>query len=572
MPSFRKTQALKARFGPDLREIGPLRERFVRFLESLRLQNQEIEGWKLIFTELLANAINHGAQGRKEAVLLAVWWSEGSSVFVETADPGEGPDPACAAEADLPEDPLSEGGRGLFLIRSFVDGWEHWRGPSGYRARVWKTYPDLPEVSPEDPSMELILDELADSYENLALYDQLGQAVAGGATFLDCYRSTVRLFLECGHAKHIHVETAPDSQLPELTAIARDTAFQRYGQARSSVWQALAKNPYLLWKDGDGQPSCFQNGREWHPEGCFVPIRHNETTVALLAVGQTSGGESLGSRQVRQIQAVANILGLALSRSIMDRERAERDRVRHEWRIATQLQQQLLPLDTAPPEVPGWQLFVRCDPAQEVAGDFAEIRPATRGTLVGCIIDVMGKGVTAAILAGIFRSHFLGFARTHTDPGAFLEHINESLERQLNRQTMFITAIVFRLDPASGSIRLASAGHPPVIVLRANGRHEEIGALNPPIGLFRGHQFEAQNLALDPGDRCLFVTDGLFEWTRPDGEMFGWEALVDWLKARAKQSPAELIKEFHSLSRASGNPANRDDETLVVLTRLTPSL
>jgi serine phosphatase RsbU (regulator of sigma subunit)/anti-sigma regulatory factor (Ser/Thr protein kinase) len=571
--SFKNIHLLQARFRADVSEIAPLNKQFSDFLAAIALTDDEQAGWKLVFAEMLANAIKHGAPTGAGDALRVSWWVESNVLYLETRDQGTGPDPAVTDNPCLPEDPLAEGGRGLYIIHSFVENWRHSRSSDGYVLRVWKSYPDLPEIIPEDPSMELILDELADSYENLTLYDRLGQAVVGGESFAGFLRATLQVFIDAGTPDYFHIEPSPSELLPEIIELEHFAEYKRFGTANTDLWQQFEKKPYVLWgRAGSAfpfkpSPSSMRTG-----DGCAIPITHNGQTVALLALGYDTHKESFGSRVVRQIQALGNILSMALSRSIMDRERAERERIRHAFQIATELQQQLLPLDALPPQPGGWEFFVSCDPAMEVAGDFAEIRPSVEGSMVGCIIDVMGKGVTAAILAGIFRSHFIAFSRGNESPASFCARVNDSLEAQLASQTMFITGVVFRIDPASGKMELVVAGHPPVILLNQQGHVHEIEAVNPPFGLFTGETFKSAHHQMAAGERCCFVTDGFFEWQTADGGLFGWDPLVDWLRSQIDYPAADIIRNFHALSRdpenANCDALSRDDETLMVLTRI----
>ncbi len=572
MASFKTIHLFQARLRADVSEIASISKQFVDFIGGLGLAEQEVDGWKLVFAEMLANAIKHGAKYATGEALRISWWVEGNVFYLETRDPGPGPDDSLIQNPSLPEDPLSEGGRGLFIIRSFVENWRHSRSSDVYILRVWKSYPALAEVAPEDPAMELILDELADSYENLALYDRLGQAVVGGDSFADFFRSTLQVFIDAGTPDYFHIEALPDSDLPELDALKHQPEFKRFGSALPSLWQQLENKPYALWTRNNADlPFDVDPSAMPCREGCVIPISHNEHVVALLALGYDSNKDSIGSRVVRQIQALGSILSMALSRSIMDRERADRDRIRHAFQIATELQQQLLPLNALPPSSDGWQFFVSCDPALEVAGDFAEIRPSCNNTVVGCIIDVMGKGVTAAILAGIFRSHFIDFSRGTEAPADFSARVNNALEIQLAAQTMFITGVIFRLDLLSGRLQLVIAGHPPVVLLKKSGETLEFAANNPPLGLFIDQSFASIDLEIVVGDRCFFVTDGFYEWQTEEGRLFDWGPFVEWLKTQFNYPGEKIIQHFHQLSRSSAESRStklsRDDETLMVLTR-----
>lgn len=567
MSSIRNVSTVYVRLKSDAREIAPVRDRYLSFLGEAGLEEKEIEGWKMVFTELVANAIKHGSVRSGDMVRVG-WWVDQNTVWLSVRDNGNGPAEEFLENPSLPENPLAEGGRGLFLIGEFVDQWQHWRSPDGYTAAVAKTYPDITGTALEDPAMELVLDELADSYENLALYERLGRAMVEEESFSQFFRSCLRIFIEAGKPDNFHLETAGDESLPEFILLANEPSFQRFGNASNALWEILADRPYFVWSRNSAGGIPFSNGQTWCPEGCAVPIRHLGKTVGLLALGLLETPDSMRSHGVRNLQALGNIIGIGLSRSIMDREKSERNRIRHELNIATGLQQQLLPLSARPPSLPSWRLFVHCEPAQEVAGDFAEIRQTADHNLTGCIIDVMGKGVTAAILAGIFRSHFISYSQIAGDPAEFLNRVNRTLVEQLNQQTMFITATVFCLDVKSGQLQIASAGHPPTIIFQADGGVREWEAENPPLGLFQGEQYVSHQLSLHPGERLMLVTDGLYEWPTDEGQ-FGWNALVDWLKTHRKLSGQEILTKLRLLAsphlQRDRSETSGDDQTILII-------
>jgi sigma-B regulation protein RsbU (phosphoserine phosphatase) len=241
-----------------------------------------------------------------------------------------------------------------------------------------------------------------------------------------------------------------------------------------------------------------------------------------------------------------------------------------EIKIATQLQHQLLPMGNEPPLIGNYDLFVASQSALEIAGDYAEVRQNSSGEYLGCVIDVMGKGVSAAILAGIFRSQFLGFSERGGKLVTFLESANRALETQLGDATMFITAFVFKLNNSSQDLSYVVAGHPPALFLRQDGSTEFLKSEGPPLGLFKEAEFVESQIQFMPGDRMLVVTDGLYEFSTSETEIYGWDRMVEWIEMHRDESPHIIWDKLQNLiieSRSQQRIQQEDDETILILTR-----
>ena len=150
----------------DAKQVGPIRARFIEFLLSLGIDDTEKEGWKLVFTEAVNNAIEHGSKNDPEKTVTICWWSTKTSVYIETQDQGKGPNVSKTEAPALPEDPLSESGRGLFIIDNFADKLTHWYSKEGYILRICKNYKHLNDVMPQNAEMDAILEELSDCLTN----------------------------------------------------------------------------------------------------------------------------------------------------------------------------------------------------------------------------------------------------------------------------------------------------------------------------------------------------------------------------------------------------------------------
>jgi serine phosphatase RsbU (regulator of sigma subunit)/anti-sigma regulatory factor (Ser/Thr protein kinase) len=553
----------------DAKQIAPVRARFIEFLLSLGLDSSEKEGWKLTFTEAVNNAIEHGSQDDPTKQVAVRWWSTLNSVWLETQDQGPGPDESKTENPTLPEDPLAEGSRGLFIIHHFSDNFLHWRSKEGYICRIGKTYERLNDVMPQNAEMDAILDELSDCYESLSLYDRMAETLVEDERVDRFIASSLEIFMDSRDYDAIHIEIRSSRVSPEYQWIRGLPTHAQFGQLAGEFWLALEEQDSLSWHGKKSKPLFAKT--ESYPVGGCVPIYVNDEVVGLIAAAYTDPGANIRSNDLRNLRALADIIGISLARAVSQRERDEQKRIATELTIATKLQHQLLPIDQAPPKIPGYDLFIQSISALEIAGDFVEVRQNSAGEFLGCIIDVMGKGVSAAILAGIFRSQFIAYSERGGKLVSFLEGANKALEIQLGDATMFITAFVFKLNTSSHELTYVAAGHPPALLFRkSSGHKEELSSKGPPIGLFKEIEYAEKSIQLEPEDRIMIVTDGLYEFTTGTSEIYGWEAMVDWFESHKAVEPAAFWSDFHQLivdTRTKQQIEQEDDETILILTR-----
>ena len=131
----------------------------------------------------------------------------------------------------------------------------------------------------------------------------------------------------------------------------------------------------------------------------------------------------------------------------------------------------------------------------------------------------------------------------------------------------FLTAILGQWDRGTRVFRWISAGHPPPLLLRADGSAEELeGAGTYPLGLFEGtREFETAERRLEPGERLLLYSDGLTERKRADSTRIGLEGLLPVLYEHRAASAAQVVRALQAaVSDASPKPL-RDDATVLLL-------
>ena len=244
-------------------------------------------------------------------------------------------------------------------------------------------------------------------------------------------------------------------------------------------------------------------------------------------------------------------------------EARERERIEQELKVARLIQQTLLPRDV--PHVTGWEVAAYYQPAREVGGDFYDFLYFDDGRLGIIIGDVTDKGVPAALVMATTRTLLRVIGERLVTPGAVLERVNEVLIDDIPPR-MFVTCLYALLEPASGRLQFANAGHD-LPFHRSTAGVDEMRATGMPLGLLPGMRYEEKEIALAPGDSVFFYSDGLAEAHSPSGEMYGFPRVQALLGGC--QSQADLIAcALADLAEFTGAGwEQEDDVTLVTLYR-----
>jgi serine phosphatase RsbU (regulator of sigma subunit) len=207
----------------------------------------------------------------------------------------------------------------------------------------------------------------------------------------------------------------------------------------------------------------------------------------------------------------------------------ERARIEQELRTAQYIQRALLPRDA--PSLPGWQLVPRYLPAREVGGDFYDFHLFDDGRLGIIIGDATDKGISAALLMATTCTMLRTAAQGSDSPDEVLARVNELLAASIPTG-MFVTCFYAVLDPRSGSLHYANAGHD-LPCWRHSSGVSELKATGMPLGMMPGSRYDVHEANLAPGDSLLFYSDGLVEAHNAQRDMFGFPRLMNLMAAHA---------------------------------------
>src|SRR3989440_2162321 len=301
-----------------------------------------------------------------------------------------------------------------------------------------------------------------------------------------------------------------------------------------------------------------------------------EIALPLVSQGELIGLLTLGSRlngkeYAREDRILLNTLATQVAPALrvaqlvqaQQEQMRERERIEQELRTAQAIQQAFLPKDI--PLVAGWQLVPYYQPAREVGGDFYDFFLLEDGWLGLAIGDVTGKGIPAALVMATVHTMLRSAVQGMISPGQVLARVNDLLAAEIPAG-MFVTCFYALLDPKSGRLRYANAGHEPPYRRHA-GSATELSATGMPLGLMPGTRYDEYEAALDPEESLLFYSDGLIEAHNPGREMFGFPRLQTLLAEHSNGTPLIdfVLGELQSFTGQGWE--QEDDVTLMLLQR-----
>src|SRR5215217_6294712 len=301
-----------------------------------------------------------------------------------------------------------------------------------------------------------------------------------------------------------------------------------------------------------------------------VPLVSQGELIGLLNLGPRLSQQEYSADDRKLLNDLATQTAPAVQVAQLVRQQQqqaqERERIEQELRVARLIQQTLLPKHV--PDLPGYQLAAYYQPAREVGGDFYDFLDLENGHLGLVVGDVTDKGVPAAIVMATTRTMLRASAQRLDSPGEVLKRVNDVIVPDIP-PNMFITCLYAILDPATGLLRYANAGHD-LPYLRHKGRPgdaSELRARGMPLGLMPGMFYEEKEAVLEEGDSILFYSDGLVEAHDPRREMFAIPRLQGFVGAHPGGATMVdfLLKE---LARFVGDGWEQEDDiTLVTLER-----
>jgi len=285
-------------------------------------------------------------------------------------------------------------------------------------------------------------------------------------------------------------------------------------------------------------------------------------TVGVLYMDSRGAAADLsaGNREILQTLALEASTILENAR-LLEEERAKQH-MEEELNIARTIQTGLLPSELP---TTGWFRAVGSSiSSRQVGGDYFDVRRISPDMYVCVIVDVSGKGVSAALLAALLQGAFVFASEGDVRIDDVMSRVNRFLIERARGEKY--ATVVYCTVHRSGELRWSNAGHPKPVVVRATGELEPLDSTGMPIGMLDVAAYEVKTMQLQPGDKLVLFSDGLSEAANSDGEFFEKKALKEFLCAHAgigcAELHAQLVEAVEDFSEAS---EQQDDITMLVL-------
>jgi len=252
----------------------------------------------------------------------------------------------------------------------------------------------------------------------------------------------------------------------------------------------------------------------------------------------------------------------------LQRANLEQERIGGELRVASAIQQSMLPNSADGREQrDDVEACGMLRPAKEVGGDLYEYFVRDE-KLYFCIGDVSGKGVPASLVMAVTQAIFLASAQHTSHPAHIMQTLNRSGCRG-NSRNMFVTLFIGVLDLPTGRLRYCNAGHDAPVLITENGPQWLDVKPNLPLGIVADFEYAAQECQLPPQATLLLYTDGVTEAMNEQHKQFGRERLSNCLQAGAVTAKQVVDTVLQAVDEFVDGAEQSDDLTMLAL-RYTP--
>jgi phosphoserine phosphatase RsbU/P len=294
----------------------------------------------------------------------------------------------------------------------------------------------------------------------------------------------------------------------------------------------------------------------------IVPLFYKERVIGVLDLEHTRTA-FFNEDHVRTLTTMAAQIAIAIENArLYQRVRRQEQQLERDIAMAREVQLRLLP--TAPPVHQHAEFAVSFLPARAIGGDLYDFLEYSDNQTAVVLGDVSGKAAPAALFAALVSGIMRSAVQQKPEPAAMLALLNDALqERKLDSQYVVMLYALWNDD--NRTLTVANSGAVQPIFCRG-GENVTVRAEGFPLGMFPSATYEEFNVATQPGDAIVFVSDGILDAENEKGDMYGEERLATLL-CGSRELPAQHIADaiLADVTRFQGSKDRFDDETIIVL-------
>lgn len=272
--------------------------------------------------------------------------------------------------------------------------------------------------------------------------------------------------------------------------------------------------------------------------------------------GHTEQLESTVKERTSQVERSRDEL-----RTVVRKLEGQTDLMQRDLRRAEAFQKSLLP--KLLPELEGFSISALYHPGRILGGDLYDVIELDEDHVAMLVADAAGHGASAAMLSVLFKLRISSANRRKEllSPKDLFARVNDAIVEDVSAPGVFVTALVCIVNTRTRDVVISSAGHPPLLVVRASGEIEEVTRTGQALGLQLNAKYGERRINLINGDCLLLYTDGLFDVGSENPPLV--EDIVEVIRQREPGEP--ILKQLMELGSGSVSMPDRDDTTLLML-------
>ena len=300
---------------------------------------------------------------------------------------------------------------------------------------------------------------------------------------------------------------------------------------------------------------------------CAPLINSREESIGVIQLDTLRQTIAFDEEDLEMFVTVAMQASLAIQKSDLFSLRKKTQDLRKDLSLAHELQQRFLPQRS--PDIEGYEFFSWYRPMQQVGGDYFDYIALDKNRIAIVVADVVGHGITAALLMAKVSAESRFALATEQDPIEAVKRMNKELSSlHIDR---FVTLALAVIDTRTHRATIINAGHMPPILRKASDQSLKSIAVDEagvPLGVLHDYEYESLDVTLEPGDVLLMYTDGVNEAMDQHGNQLTISGLISDIRISKSCTP-ETIGETvcESVARHSGETDMIDDVCLVCVGR-----
>jgi len=435
------------------------------------------------------------------------------------------------------------------------------------------------EVSSSHSSIQLSTSAEAKLAALLEINASLGKTLSLDKVLPQLLDSLFKIFIQADRG-FIILESDSGQLVPRWTKLRRESQDDSLRISRTIVKHVMESREAILSADAasDERFDMSQSIANFQIRSmmCAPLVDSDGRALGVLQIDTIDQRSRFNQDDLELLASIASQAAIAIDNAQLHNHMLRQRELERDLQLAHTVQHSFLPQH--PPEIEHYQFFNFYQPANKIGGDYFDYIELLDGRVALVVADVVGHGVAAALLMAQLSAHVRFALLSSSDAGEALTRLNRDLSKVM-QSDRFITAVLAVLEPATGKIAIASAGHMPPLVCRTDGQVDEVGSeVNGfPLGIFDDVVYSQSTGTLGPGELLMLYTDGLSEAMNPDEELYGLDRIREKLSAIHGQLKGDCDAKVvgrHLLDDVARFAADRpaiDDMCLVCLSRSVDS-